>query len=202
MYMTNLKSLLTQSIRTTFGPGYPTAQFRNLHASIEYPDDRQHYPGIWVDFEPTGELERAGIGHFEVDGNATGGRAYTRWTFKGYVTFTLVALTSLERDLLLDEMIRVLAFGAESEYTSAFRSYIEDNGLLNLSMDFDQVAIRASGVTPGTPWGTDEFIYESTVAMEILGDFVSDSVGLTLVPLTRIALVEYADQEVDPSPTW
>lgn len=203
MFITPLKALVTLALRRTFDADYIKPQFRGLHISIEFPDDRQHYPGIWVGFEPAGEMERIGIGHTEWDGNATGGRAYTRWKFQGYVTYTVAALSSLERDLLLDELVRIVAFGGEAESTREYRSTIEDNDLLAINIDFDQIGLRGTAEAPGTPWNTDEVIYEGTLAVEVLGEFVSDSVDTTLIPLTGIVVVEpYTGPADDPSPDW
>jgi hypothetical protein len=202
MYLVNLKSLLTDAMRRTFDADYINEQFRDLHVSIEYPDDRQHYPGLWVDYEPAGELEIMGVGHAEYDGTATG-RKYTRWRFQGHATYTIAALTSLERDLLYDEVVRVMAFGREAESTSEFRAYIENNDLIACNFDFDQIDTRGSSVTPGTPWNSDEMIYEITVAMEVVGEFVSDSLSATLLPLTQVSLDSvFTLHEGDPHPEW
>lgn len=201
MYLVPLKTLLTDAMRRTFDGDYLNEQFRDLHVSIEFPDDRQHYPGLWVDYEPSGELERMGIGHYEYDGSTTG-RRYTRWKFQGHATYTIAALTSLERDLLYDEVVRVMAFGNEAESTSEFRAYIESNDLIACNFDFDQIDTRGSAASPGTPWGTDEIIYEITVAMEVIGEFVSDSMSATLLPLSAIETLAFTLREGDPSPVW
>ena len=203
MFITPLKTMLTIALRKTFDADYLVERFRGLHISIEFPDDRQHYPGVWVDFEPMGEMERIGIGHYEVEGTPEGGRRFTRWKFQGYVTYTVAALSSLERDLLLDELIRVFAFGDENESTSEYRALIEDNEMLAMNIDFDQVAMRGSATAQGTPWGTEEMIYEATIALEVLGEFMADSVDATLLPLTGIVVVNpYTPAEGDPDPSW
>lgn len=202
MFVTPLKAMATHAMEKTLDVDYPVERFRGVHVSIEFPDDRQHYPGIWVDFEPTGEMERAGIGHFEYEGGADGGRRYTRWRFQGYLTYTAVGMTSLERDMLLDELIRIIAFGEENPATNEFRALMEDNDLIACNIDFDQVGLRGSTQSPGTPWGTEEMIYEATVAIEVIGEFVSDTVSATLLPLGSIAVTAYSDQESDPDPTF
>lgn len=204
MYLVPLKTLLVDSVRRVFDADYIQPQFRGLHASIEYPDDRQHYPGLWIDFEVEGNLEPMGVGDYEIDDAADGlgGRQYSRWRFLGYATYTVAALTSLERDLLYDELIRIFAFGGEAESTAEFRAYVENNDLVACNFNFDRITTRGLAATPGTPWGSSEMIYECTVAIEVVGEFVSDSVGATLVPLSQIVTTPYLESEPDPDPGW
>lgn len=202
MFITELKTALVQALKLTFDAEYVEDDFRNLHVSIEYPMKRQDYPGLWVDFDTEGQLENIGIDHREYatvsEGEGTT-RRVMRWRFQGYASFTVVAMTSLERDRLLDEVIRVIAFGTESEQTSQFRAFIEDNDFLALNIDFDQIGISGVAAVPGTPWGSDEVIYEVTVRVEVVGEFVSDNSSQTLVPLEAIVVYPYTD-ETQPVP--
>lgn len=204
MFLARLKTLLTVAMQDTFDADYPIEQFRDLHVSIEFPDDRQHYPSLWVDFEPTGQLTRAGVNHIEIAPTETGdaARAFTTWRFQGYATYTIAAMTSLERDLLFDEVVRVLAFGGEDPATNTFRATIETSDLLDVNIDFDEIGVRGTANTPGTPWGTDEMIYETTIAMEVLGEFRADMSTGTLLPLTAIEALGFTLTEGDPSPEW
>jgi hypothetical protein len=195
--------LLTEAMKKTFDAEYPVEDFRNLLVSIEYPSEKEDYPSIWVDFDPTAELETMGIDHHEVSDPSIDGevRKFERWRFQGYASYTVVALTSIERDRLFDEVVRVMAFGKEVASTSEFRNYIEDNEFLAVNFDFDQIGIAGVAATPGTPWGTDEVIYEATVRMEVVGEFVSDGATRTLAPLSAIAVYAYADNQPDPAPS-
>lgn len=202
MFLTPLKTLVTMAMRTTLDADYVNEDFRNIKVGIEFPMQLQDYPGIWVDVEITQELEVAGIGHVEYATGSVddgGSRSFTRWVVTGYVTYTCVALTSLERDRLFDEIVRIMAFGRESAPTSEFRNFIESNDLLAINFDFDQIGIRAIANASGTPWGTDEMIYEATVAMEFVGEFVGDQQTQTLIPLSAVLVYEYADTEEDPT---
>lgn len=201
MYLVPLKTLLTEAIKRTFDADYVNPDFRNLHASIEFPMERQAFPGIWVDYSPIGNLQVAGIGHIEyADPSSTGtSRRYTRWRFQGEASFTVVALSSLERDRLHDEVVRVMAFGTEQSATSEFRTYIEDNEFLAVNFDFDEIATRGFANTLGTPWQSDEMVYEAEVAMECFGEFISDGQSLTLAPLNAIQVVPLSPHDEDPT---
>lgn len=202
MYMVQVKTLLTEALRRTFSSAYPVPSVQNLYISIEFPVAKQNYPSIWVDFEPVGDLEVAGIDHKEFLPSTTPGvvNQHTRWRYQGHATFTVAALTSLERDTIYDELVRVMAFGRENPGTSEFRAMVENNGYIAANIDFDQISQRGFAASPGTPWGTDEVIYEGTLAMEIFGEFLSDVTTGALVPISAISVTEYTDQESDPNP--
>lgn len=189
-YLVHLKTALVEAIKTTFDAAYPEPDFQNIWCSIEYPVQPQNFPGIWVDYEDNGEVHIAGINHVEFSDpvNDTYQR-YTRWRFSGYAQFTVMALSSLERDRLYDEMVRVLAFGnysADDPAINKFRSYIENNDFIAVNFDFDQIDPTGNAASPGTPWGTDEIVYERTINMELIGEFVSDGQTLALVPLSKV----------------
>lgn len=189
MYLKEVKSVLTQGLKTVFGVNYPIVDFQNLFVTIEYPALEQNYPGIWVGFEPTGNLEKGSInsylGYAIYDDNNQPD-VYSRWRGNGYATFTLGALTSLQRDRLFDELVRVIAFNQESPVLS-FRGFVENNSLVSMNLNFDAIAIRGMTENPGTPWGTSEIIYEATLAVESVIEFASDQQG-TIVDLTAIDL--------------
>lgn len=200
MFITHLKTALVEALKKTFDGEYVEEDFRNLRVSIEYPVERQDYPGIWVDFDIEGQLQNAGVDHREYTPDSEDEstvRRVMRWTFQGYGSFTIVALSSFERDRLFDEMVRVLAFGTESEQTSQFRAFIEDNEYLALNIDFDQIGVAGTAALPGTPWGTEEVVYEVTIRMEVMGEIVSDVATGTLVPLSSVVVYPYIENE-DP----
>jgi hypothetical protein len=199
MFLQAVNTLLMEALQNTFDAEYPTADFRGLWVSMEYPADRANYPGIWVDFETTADLQIAGIGHTEYtvpEGRFNVRRKTTRWRFAGMATFTVAAMTSLERARLADELVRVLAFGSEDPATSDFRSYIEHNDLIATQMQWDKFSLNGKAETPGTPWGTDDVIYEITVTVDCQGEFISDGTSGTLVPLSAIVITDTVDDTI------
>jgi hypothetical protein len=121
---------------------------------------------------------------------------FTRWRFQGTVSLTVVALSSLERDRLYDEIIRVLAFSNEDTGTARFRTYIENNEFLAANMNFDIITPRGNVAAPGTPWATDEIIYERGVNVDILGEFITDRTTGALLPLSAIKIYSIEDLSV------
>lgn len=198
MYITPLKTLVVTAFLQTFDSLYPVQEFQDLNIGLEYPVDAQNYPSIWVDYDDTQPLLKAGIAHVETedaDGNAVA--AFTRWRFQGYLSVTVVSLTSLERDRLFDEVVRVVAFGEQNSVVGRFKETIATNELIAANLNTDRIEARGSAAAPGTPWGTDELMYERTMNLEIIGEFVPDSTTGTLVNLTRI--VQIPTETLDPA---
>lgn len=196
-YRRKLKTGLVLALKKVFDVNYPVEQLREIHTSIEYPVEPQDYPAIWVDFEEA-TLQNAGIDHYEVDED---GNRFLRWRFEGHASYTIASLTSLERDTIYDELIKVLAFGRSSEVLNAFREFVENNGFIAMNFDFDEIQVSGNAATPGTPWETDEIIYESTLIMQVLGEFVTNVDTGDMVPLSKIVIDgrEVGSTEDDPS---
>lgn len=190
-YLTVLKTALVQALRECFDADYPEEDFRNILASIEFPEDEQSYPSIWVSYSDTAPLISAGIDHHEFTTPNDAGfvRRFTRWRFTGTAQFTVVALSSLERDRLYDELVRVIAFARESDQVPEFRSYIEANEFVAMNGNFDEITIGGNSAAPGTPWGTDEYIYEITLNLDVIGEFISDGSTGSLAPLSMIKVI-------------
>lgn len=199
MFVVPTKTLLMEALQQVFGSNYPNADFRSIWISMEYPIDQSNYPGIWVDFRVTQPLSIAGIDHTEYTQAGPSGavRKGTRWRFVGDMTMTFVAMTSLERDRLLDSVIGLLAFGLENQSTSEFRRTIESNDLVALQMQWDTFEIGGQAENPGTPWGTDDIIYEASLTWACQGEFISSGTDSVMVPLSSVTLYERRDDEPD-----
>jgi hypothetical protein len=199
MYIAPLKTILVEALKTTFDMSYPTADFRNVHVGIEYPVDPQEYPSIWIDYDDTQDLIKAGISHLETVDPVTNlaREPFTRWRFTGYISITVVAMTSLERDLLFDEVVRVVAFGNEDVVIGRFKRAIEMNDLIAATMNTDKIQPRGAAAAPGTPWSTDELMYERTLNLEIIGEFIPDATTGTLLPLSKIVIIPIEDVSGD-----
>ena len=191
MYMDMVISTLTQAVKNTFNENYPVPEFSNLHISPEFPELRADYPAVWVDFEPVGELETGGISQLlfvdPYSGNAVPG-GMKIWLFRGYATYTIMALTSLERDRLFDELVKMIAFGSLNPQLSVYRQTIEQNPWIAMNVNFDQIDQRNKSASGGTPWGTDDMLYEITVAVSCLGEFASDPGTGEFVDLSEIKI--------------
>ena len=186
MFLDSLKTLLVTALRDTFNSEYPVEEWQNLYVSIEYPIAKTAYPGVWVDFEATNEIQTVGVSSVFYTTKSPIA-PYLLWQYKGYSTFTITALTSWQRDRLFDQLIRVFAFGKVYAGNSTFRSTIVDNPYIACNMNWDKIKIMgASTATPGTPWGSEEIIYEVTLGIETWGEFASDPANESLLLLSAV----------------
>jgi hypothetical protein len=200
-YLTRLKGCVVDALSTVFNSTFPDPRFRGLKVSIEYPLDQQSYPSIWVNYDDSDSLEIASIDHREFLVDTDGlHHEVTRWNFAGSVTLTVVALSSLERDALYDEVVRIFAFSRIEEANPDFRTILETNDFLYLAVNWDQLRPHGDAAAPGTPWGSeDEVIYERSLGFDVEGEFVSDWRTNTLVPLREIVVVgEAVNDAGDP----
>jgi len=175
-------------MRTTFDVHYPEGDWQNLNITPEFPMKPQDYPAIWVDFSDTEPLERAGIDHHEIIlDDQQNARAITRYRFGGEFSFTVAALSSLEMARLYDQLVRVLSFtGVGDTPADEFKSAVEANDLIDILFSWDVLSPSPGDTNPGTPWGSNEVIYEKTLTIPCIGTYVSDPGTSTLIPLSRI----------------
>jgi hypothetical protein len=199
-FLRTIKATAVQAIEQSFVAQYPAPDpeggRRTVNVSIEYPVEEISYPAVWVDYEGS-ELRTVGIAYTETD--PVSGAVYARWRFAGHVTFTVVALSSNERDMLYDQLVAMTAFAAQSSFTSTFRQVVENAPLVASVWSFDTVEDRPPAAAPGTPWGTMDVIYERGFALQVIGEFVSDPNTFDLVNLTEIQVV--ATDENNPDAT-
>lgn len=211
MFMKELKHVMVQGMKDVFqSPDYPETDFQGfrdnadeypkVNIGIEYPVSANGYPGVWVNFSPTDSLRKSGIDNAEytlitVDGESVYQKV-TRWMFRGLIDFTVFALSSLERDRLLDEVIKVVAAPQNNPLgRGLFRQSLIDTPLLAVQPDFDTLSLQGESASQGTPWGSDDIIYEITVGMGLMGEFVDDAYG-TLIRLTDVIV----QADIDSTP--
>jgi hypothetical protein len=189
VFLVQCKTTITKALRQVFDATYPVADFRNLPITIEFPFQEQQYPGVWVTWDPVGNISRAGIDNLMYGPPTlttdTNDNNLFRYRFSGYSMYTVGALTSMQRDRLYDEMVRVFLMSGDPNVES-FRNYVEDSPYIYMNMDFDNVSTRGMAENAGTPWGTNDFIYEATLAIETVGEFISDEFFTSLIPLAQI----------------
>lgn len=199
MYLTRVKALAIEAMHAAFDDQYPVAEFQGLHCSLEYPVKAVQLPEVWVRYSDTGPLRQSGIAHVEDVHPVSGGRIapYTRWRFEGSWEFVIVAISSVERDRVYDELIATIAWSGFDTRRGRFRKYLEGNDLIDLTLRTDEIESTGESAEPGTPWGTDEVMYERTLNVDLIGDFVPDPETGVIVPLSKIQVTPTADLSLD-----
>lgn len=165
---------------------------RDIHVDMEYPVEQTNYPGIWVQFSLS-ELQPSGIGHAMKD-TETGGTVQ-QWSYKGRVSLTLLAMSSIERDRIADHIITTFAFsrvsgvddtGLYSEsYSDLFQAF-NDNPYLSMTINADSLKPGGQSITVGTPWDESQLVYEDNYAFELQGEFQMVSVPDGGIILRRV----------------
>lgn len=182
-----------------------------VHIDMEYPMVIEHYPGIWVQFSFT-SLEPSGMGHVTQDED---GNLIQQWMFQGRVSLSLVALTSLERDKLADEIIMMFAFstvpsqrvldssGVFRDEPGVLYEAIRDNPHMNVTINTDTFRPMGQSVTVGVPWDPDRLAYEDGYSFEMIGEFQSVTDKQGAVRLSRIDVIpEFAEDQTGTSGKW
>ena len=73
--------------------------------------------------------------------------------------------------------------------SSVFKTAIETNDFIAIEMNYDTLQPSGDSAPSGTPWGTDEIIYEKTINADLIGEFVSNPQTQSLVLLSDIQVM-------------
>lgn len=198
-------NIFVEAMKEMFeGTDHPDEDLQNLSVHVEYPVDKAQYPGFWVQYTPQGDVQNVGIGHVEYSDVGEGSfRKVYRWKFTGVVEIVVAALGNLQRARLVDGLIRTIAVGVvgDGSIESEFRVYIQDNDLVGLAVAWESFNVGGFAENPGTPWETEEVIYEGTVSLMVEGEFAFEPIGRNLVPLSEVRFLEPmlpGDPDIDP----
>ena len=197
--------MAVKALKTTLDSDFTNPKFRNLPVSLEFPVKVQSVPAVWVDLDPIGPLRPVGVGHVE-DAAATapgGGPGFlrtTRWSFAANIVYTIVTMSSLERDLLFDEIVGIMAFGQFDAQRGEFRNTIENDPLISMQVNFGTIDQRGFSASPGTPWGTTDMMYECSISMQCQGEFVNAPGTTVLIPISAVTVIPWVEGlETDPT---
>lgn len=206
MFIVQAKTLMVEIIDAIFNSDTMSDEFGSgkVWVGMEYPAETSNYPGIWVDFSTSTELQAASLNpdeYLPALNKRDGVRHVQRWRFAGTYSFTAVAMTSLERDSLLDTLIRTIAFGS-SALNFDFKHMVENNDLIGLTMQFDRFGLIGGSANPGTPWGTDDVVYEETVQVDCEGEFLSDPKTGAMVLLSQVLVTNQPGDSLTEAETY
>lgn len=164
LIITPTKKLIIRALRATFTALYPNDKMSSMNIDMEYPYKEEHYPGIWVRFSPS-KIQASGL----YPNLHTADEIYAVWHFEGVVSFTIIALSSKERDLISDGVIEAYAFAALMPTASPFYATIAASDLINMTLQSDVLSPGGQTETVGTPWDDDKIAYEDRYSFEVVG---------------------------------
>lgn len=146
-----------------------------VHIDLEYPYEKQHYPGVWVQFSFS-SLNDMGVGH-RIDETE---KTYTReWEFSGRVTLTILALSSLDRDRISDWIVSTYAFSSlpgeqevlEESLNTPLLKALNESPYVRLSLKSGSLTPAGQSTSVGVPWDPDQLVYGDAFSFDIYGSF-------------------------------
>ncbi len=164
LIITPTKKLIIQALRATFTSMYPDTKLASMNIDLEYPYLVDHYPGILVRFSPS-KIQSSGLSPAQ----STDDEIFSVWHYEGTVSFTIIALTSLERDLIADGVIEAYAFAAQMPNASPFYNTIQSSDLINMTLQSDILSPGGQTENVGVPWDDDKIAYEDRYSFQVVG---------------------------------
>lgn len=199
MFLVAVKTILVEALRETLTENYPDLVPRRI--DIEYPEDEIDWPALLVQFRPTSAIEWTGINPDYYIEHDTVPKTFTQvreGSFGGSVDLTILATTSQERDRLWDALNGLVLMGDEFQPASPFFKKIEDNDLINLTIQKTQVMPVGDTIGVGTPWDGDLLTYEATLRFNLIGQFWMDIYKQELISVSSIQVRPYLEGEEPP----
>ena len=160
--------------------------------SMEYPERETQYPGVWVRFSFS-QLQRLSLDPTFVEEGTS--REFQLGSFKGRMSFSILALSSKDRDQIAGALIHTFLFGRESETGGGFQSELSNNDYINITPQEALLTPGGQSETIGAPWDPNKIVYEDSYSLNIQGEFASNIKTGELVPLKSVEVIpEIKDQ--------
>lgn len=194
-YKTYIKTALVEAVGNVFA-NHVDALLANTKVTVEYPHTRADYPSIIVKFSER-DLRNAGVGHIQwidrevvnpVSGlTETRARPYKHYLYSGDINFGVLALSSIDRDLISDSLVQIISMGDLTGYTNRFFNRIYNASVTDpTSPNYDPytgyhyININTDQLTPSgdgqqiVPWQSeDALVYQTGYGVGITGEFYS-----------------------------
>lgn len=146
-----------------------------LHVDMEYPYEEASYPSAWVQFSFT-ELIDSGMGHVQTTMSEDQEARVRQWRYKGRVSVTFLALSSLDRDRIADKFISVFAFadvekGFSNDPSTRFLQELAKSPYVSLTPQSGRLNPGGQSTSVGVPWDPTQLVYEDTYSFNLEGEF-------------------------------
>lgn len=202
-----VKRTLVVSLRRALTDSGLSLNDTRLHVDMEYPYEEASYPAAWIQFSFT-ELMDSGLGHSQTIHNENDNEVEVRqWRYKGQVTITFMALSSLDRDRISDKFISVYAFSdvddgsylRQTQNPSAqFLRELAESPYVSMTLQSGTLRPRGQSTSIGVPWDAGQLVYEDAYVFGLEGEFQQVYVPGEGYRLKRIDIVpEHSTQFTD-----
>lgn len=210
-YKTYLNKSIVEGLRTVYG-SHPDLLIRNTKVTLEFPNTKENYPTIVVRFLE-GTVSNAGVGHAEFissdpdeeNSEVSTHIEFKHYFYKGNIEFRIYALSTLDRDLISDSLVQVLAMGDVLAYTRPFKIRVYSRtatpqspwNFINLNTDI----LNSNGDSQlPAPWGPEDVqVFQTGYRIGVFGEFYSVPPDTTLQRIEAVNIYPYV--EGDPVPT-
>lgn len=189
---------VTNALRKTFDSDYPDLNFRVVYTGPNFQMEAAKYPAVYVSYAET-DIRNAGLGHrLEAIDDQGMNRLLLQAIAQGSIQFTVMALTPLERDSLMDAISDLLVFSRHgSSAKQTFWNEIHDEDFLWMTLASEYV--HPGGVSNlSAPWQSEnDILFTGSYACNVEAEFYSDFETSAFVPINKVNVFPYRpDQQV------
>lgn len=217
-YKTYLKQCIVEALTAVF-EDHPDTLLQDTKVRLESSFEEADYPTIVVGFQET-DVRDAGVGHYERSFDETSGLWYKqrRKHYYGNLTFTISALSTLDRDLISDALVETIMMSPVREYTNYFLTRIYEpeefermkampTGSIGTAHYYNLLNLANQKLQPSgesevpAPWGAEDvLVYQAGYSIATFGEVLS------LPPVVLYTLISDVRQypyvrPIDPVPT-
>ncbi len=170
------RTLIT-ALRNVFGDDYDRdRQGKNIKITPDFPFKREQYPCVVVEYSPTRNVN-AGVGHEEWFIDAAGQlRKWHHRRFEGNVTFNIMTLSTVDRDIWADAVEEVMTMGSLDDALVEFFYTIYGHPDDPVELVFSQLMLNVDEISGGgnsasiAPWSPeDTLVHETSLSVEVHG---------------------------------
>lgn len=195
MFLAAAKLAMVEALNLTFDDDYE-GDYTPRSIDIEYPDREDTWPGLFVQFRPSGPVSWTGLNPdmYSVSG-VESFEGVRKGSFTGAYELQILALTSAERDSIWDTIVGVVLAGEMREDTRRFHDTLAQHDLIDLTIQKAQITPVGDVVGIGTPWNPEVLTYESTLKIPAVGEFFMDMGTAEFLQLSDVEVHKNNDLE-------
>lgn len=185
-YKLGIKEEIVNALRSVFGNSYPDTTYAGrIQVVSEYPVTETKYPLVVMRFAAN-ETKNIGIGHYEFDPDYPG-KEVLHWRFSGAITFTVYALTTVDRDKILAGLTNLFAFGKDIPEFQNFRDRVSNQHFVTLVIMSDSFTEGTDMAMPPA-WSatSNELLFSNSMTFQVFGEFFTSPTTGNLVTVDEV----------------
>lgn len=215
-YKTYLKTALVEALGSAFAQ-HPDSILRDTKVRLDYSFEEVDYPTVIVRYFER-DFQNAGVGHVEWTKDEDGVMyKFYRRLYHGDIEFAIYALSSLDRDLISDSLVQILAMPDLLAWTNLFALRLYDpvrwaelTGVPEAelqgahvyhftTLNTDSISGFGEAQSPA-PWSPEDvLLYTTTHRAPVFGEVLSFPPDTAWTTIQNIFIYPYLP--TDPVPT-